>query len=151
MTTIVLLFLLGLMSPSTPAQETPSQEKPRVPKDSIELIITGCLKGRVLAVSDVRSTDVQRSPDVRARTFRLAGKGDVMKDVKREDHHLVEVTGIVKRSDLSDPGINVGKGISVNGGRPVAGSGPGGIPSPAEYVPVLDVSSLRLRSTSCGG
>jgi hypothetical protein len=145
MTTIVLFFVIGLMSP----QETPSQERPRVPKDSIELIITGCLKGRVLAVSDVRSTDVQRSPDVRARSFRLAGKGDVMKDVKREDHHLVEVTGIVKRSSLDEPGVKIGKGIVVGAGRPVAGSG--SLPSPTEYVPVLDVGSLRLKSTSCSG
>jgi hypothetical protein len=144
-TTIVLLFMIGL----TRAQETPPQDKPRVPKDSIELILTGCLNGRVLAVSDVRSTDVQRSPDVRARTFRLAGKGDVMKDVKREDHHLVEVTGIVKRSALSEPGVRVGPRITVSGGRPVAGSG--GIPSPGDAVPVFDVASLRLRSTSCGG
>jgi hypothetical protein len=145
MTTLLLIFVFGLASP----QEIPSQDKPRVPNDSIELILTGCLKGRVLAVSDVRSTDVQRSADVRARTFRLAGKGDVMKDVKREDHHLVEVTGIVKRSSLTDPGVKVGRGIVVSGGRPVAGAG--SIPSPAESVPILDVESLRLRSTSCGG
>ena len=145
MTTIVLLFVMGLMSP----QETPPQEKPRVPKDSIELVISGCLKGRVLAVSDVRSTDVERSPDVRARSFRLAGKGDVMKDVKREDHHLVEVTGIVKRSSLSEPGVRVGRRVVIGGGQPVAGSG--SIPSPADNVPVLDVESLRLKSTSCSG
>jgi hypothetical protein len=145
MTTIVLLFVIGLMAP----QETPSQERPRVPKDSVELVITGCLKGRVLAVSDVRATDVQRSPDVRARTFRLAGKGDVMKDVKRQDGHLVEVTGIVKRSSLDEPGVRVGKGIVIGAGRPVAGSG--SMPSPAEYVPVLDVEGLRLKSTSCSG
>ncbi len=145
MTTIVLLFMIGLTSP----QETSPQEKPRVPKDSVELILTGCLNGRVLAVSEARATDVQRSPDVRARTFRLAGKGDVMKDVKREDHHLVEVTGIVKRSSLAEPGVKIGKRIVISGGRPVAGSG--GIPSPGASVPVLDVESLRLRSTSCGG
>jgi hypothetical protein len=143
MITIVLLFVIGLMSP----QERPPQEKPRVPKDSIELIITGCLKGRVLAVSDVRTPDVQSSPDVRARTFRLAGKGDVMKVIKREDHHLVEVTGIVKRSALDDPGVKVGKGIVISGGRPVAGSG--SIPPPADSTPVLDVEAVRLRSTSC--
>jgi len=137
--------MMGLTGP----QETSPQDKPRVPKDSIELILTGCLKGRVLAVSDVRATDVQRSADVRARTFRLAGKGDVMKDVKREDHHLVEVTGIVKRSSLTEPGVRVGRGITVSGGRPVAGAG--GMPSPGDSVPVFDVESLRLRSTSCGG
>ena len=144
MTTMVLLFVMGL----TTAQERAPQDRPRVPKDSIELVLTGCLKGRVLAVSDVRQTDVERAPDVRARAFRLAGKGDVMKDVKREDHHLVEVTGLVKRSALSEPGVKF-KGIVINGGRPVAGSG--GVPPPSDYIPVLDIESLRVRASSCSG
>jgi hypothetical protein len=146
MTTIVLLLVLGLGG----FQETaPQEKKPRIPKDSIELVLVGCLKGRVLAVSDVRATDVERSPDVRARSFRLAGKGDVMKDVKREDQHLVEVTGIVKRSALQEEGMKIGKGITINGGRPVAGSG--GVPPPSDLIPVMDVESLRVRSSSCSG
>jgi hypothetical protein len=144
MTTIVLLFVIGLMSP----QESSAQDRPRVPKDSIELVITGCLKGRMLAVSDLRQTDVERAPDIRARSFRLAGKGDVMKDVKREDHHLVEVTGLVKRSALAEPGMKIGKGIVISGGRPISRSG---VPAPTENIPVLDVTSLRLRSSSCSG
>jgi hypothetical protein len=145
MTTIVVLFVIGLAAP----QERAPQDKPRIPKDSIELVIIGCLKGRVLAVSDVRQPDVESNPDVRARSFRLAGKGDVMKDVKREDKHFVEVTGVVKRSSLAESGFKVGKGIVINGGRPVAGSG--GVPAPSEYLPVMDVESIRLRSTSCTG
>jgi hypothetical protein len=146
MTTLVILFVLGL----APRQETP-QEKPRVPKDSIELVLTGCLKGRVLAVSAVRRTDVESGPDIRARSFRLAGKRDVMDSVKREDHHLVDVTGIVKRSALYQEGMKVGKGITISGGRPVAGSGAMAAPDPSQMVPVMDVESIRLRATSCGG
>ena len=145
MLTSAFLLVLGLMAP----QET-KQEKPRVPKDSIELVITGCLSGRVLAVSDVRQRDVESGPDVRARSFRVAGKKDVMKDIKRENHHLVEVTGIVRRSDLSEPGVKIGKGVVISGGRPIAGS-PGYRPAPTEFIPVIDVQSVRLRSTSCSG
>lgn len=145
MLTTAFLLALGLTAP----QET-KQEKPRVPKDSIELVITGCLSGRVLAVSDVRQPDVESGPDVRARSFRVAGKKDVMKDVKRENHHLVEVTGIVRRADLSEPGVRIGKGVVISGGRPIAGS-PGSRPAPTEFIPVIDVQSVRLRSTSCSG
>jgi hypothetical protein len=141
----LLMFALGLGVP----QEA-KQEKPRVPKDSIELVVTGCLSGRVLAIADLRQTDVESGPDIRARSLRVAGKKDVMKEIKRENHHLVEVTGIVRRSDLSEPGIKIGKGIVIGGGKPMAGS-PGARPAPSEFIPVIDVQSVRLRSTSCGG
>jgi hypothetical protein len=144
MTTLLLFVLLG----ATARQESP-QEHPRVPKDSIELVIPGCLKGRILAVSDVRQTDVQSGPIVRHRSFRLAGKREVMDVVKREDRHLVEVTGLVKRTALIEPGIRVGKNVVLGGGPPVAGSGTR--PAPSEFVPVLDANSVRLRSTSCTG
>ena len=129
-------------------QESP-QERPRVPKDSVELVVTGCLKGRVLAVSSTRYVDTQSGPVVRARSFRLQAKKDVMEDVKREDGHLVDVTGLVRKSALMEQGVRVGKGIVIGGGPPVAGSGAGTRPAPSEYLPVMDVSSVRLRSNSC--
>jgi hypothetical protein len=143
MLTLALIAALGM----TAAQDNP-QERPRVPKDSIELVVTGCLKGRVLAVSDVRQEDTQSGPIVRARSFRLAGKKEVMADVKKEDGHLVDVTGLVRKSALIEPGVKIGKRIVIGGGQPVAGSG--GRPAPSESVPVLDVESVRARSTSCG-
>jgi hypothetical protein len=145
MMTLALVVALGM----TAAQETP-QERPKVPKDSIQLVVTGCLKGRVLAVSDVRQEDTQSGPIVRARSFRLAGKKEVMKDVKDQDGHLVDVTGLVRKSALIEPGVKVGKRIVIGGGQPVAG-GSGTRPAPpVEYVPVLDVESVRQRASSCG-
>ncbi len=147
MTTLVLLIVLGL----TPRlQDPPQEERPAVPKDSIELVITGCLKGRLLTVSDVRQTDTQSGPIIRAKTFRLAGKSEVMKAVKKEDKHLVDVIGIVKRSALVEPGVRVGKGVVISGGQPTAGSGMRPAPNPSEYVPVMDVETVRFRATSCG-
>src|SRR4051812_29466678 len=144
MTTLLLFVLLGL----APAQETPRERK--VPKDSIELAITGCLTGRVLAVSDVRRPDAESGPLVRAKSFRLAGKRDVMDDVKNEDHHLVEVTGLVRKTALMESGVKIGKRITVGGGNPVAGSS-GARPAPPETIPVMDVWSIRMRASSCGG
>ena len=142
---MTLAFLLALMA----SPQENKQEKPRVPKDSIELVVTGCLKGRVLAVSDVRQEDTQSGPIVKARSFRVAGKKDVMKDIKEQDGHLVDVTGIVKKSSLVEPGIKVGKRVTIGGGPPVAGSG-GAAPLPTEYIPVLDVETVRMRASSCG-
>jgi hypothetical protein len=143
----IVFALSGAIAQEGGAQEGKQEHK--VPKDSVFLMVSGCLKGRVLAVSDVRQEDTQVGPIVKARSFRLAGKKDVMNDVKENDGHLVDVTGLVKKSSLVEPGIKVGKGVTISGGPPVAGT-PGRAPAPSEYIPVLDVDSVRSRATSCG-
>ena len=144
MITLALAIALSVLTP-----QEGQKERPRVPKDSVEVFVSGCLKGRVLAVSSARSEDTQTGPIVRAKTFRLQAKKDVMETIKEEDGHFVDVIGIVRKSALIEPGLKVGKGIVIGGGAPVAGSG--GRPSPAEYVPVMDVESVRRLSTSCSG
>jgi hypothetical protein len=121
------------------------QEKPKVPEDSIELTVVGCLKGRVLTTLEKRQAEVESGPYVGERRFRLAGKRDVMNEVEKHDRHLVEVVGIVKRSALDDKGIKAGR-VTINGGSPVSGRG---IPSPADDVAVMDISAVRMRSSSC--
>ena len=137
-------LVLALLLTSTSFQE---QERQRVPEDSVALVVSGCLKGRVLSVSDSRQVDTQSGPIVRAKSFRLAGKGDVMKQVKKEDGQFVEVTGIVKRSALDSKGIKIGKRVAVGSGSPVASSK--SLPDPAADVAVMDITSVRHRSTSC--
>ena len=123
------------------------QEKPRVPEDSVELTVVGCLKGRAFTTVPQREADVQRGPNVGQRTFRLAGKKDVMDEVKKLDRRLVEVIGIVKRSSLDDKGVRIG-GVAISGGPPVARSG-SGAPTGVDNVAVMDVTSVRQRAASC--
>ena len=142
MKTVALALMLGVA-----AAQQDGQERPRVPDDSVELSVSGCLKGRVLAVSETREVDTQSGPIIKSRSFRLAGKGDVMKEVKKMDGHFVDVVGIVKRSALDDRGVTIGRRIAVGGGSPVAGTR--SMPDPAANVVVMDISSLVHRSTSC--
>ena len=123
------------------------KEKPRVPDDSVELTVVGCLKWRAFTSVPPSEADVQRGPNVGKRTFRLAGKKDVMDEVKKLDRRLVEIVGIVKRSGLDDKGVKVG-GVAISGGPPVARSG-SGVPTGVDNVPVMDVSSVRQRAASC--
>ena len=134
------LTMLSVATPNTP------QEKPSIPKDSVQIVVIGCLTGRALKASDVKFVDTSSGPDVRSRTFRVAAKRDVMKEIEKENGHLVEVTGIVKRSALDDTGVKVGSRVEITGGSPVSRSG---IPSVADNVPVMDVSSVRTRANSC--
>jgi hypothetical protein len=140
-----LLAIVVLVAGSASPQET-SQEKRKVPKDSVEITVIGCLTGRALRTVERRQSDVESGPYVGERTFRLASKKDVTEQIKKEQHHLVEVTGIVKRSDLDSKGIKAGP-LSINGGKPVASTR--AIPSPADDVAVMDVASIRRRSSSC--
>lgn len=140
MLVVVATLALALMTTQAP------QETPRVPKDSIELTVIGCLQGRILSTIASRGTDVETSPYVGERTFRLNGKKEVINEVKKRQHQLVEVVGLVKRSALDDKGVKSGR-VSISGGSPVAGMG--GLPTGVDQVPVMDVSSIRMRSTSC--
>jgi hypothetical protein len=144
-TALALLLSMGF----TAIQDS-GQERPKIPKDSIQVVVTGCLKGRVLAVSDVRQPDAQSGPDIRNRSFRLSGKKDVMSVVKKEDGHIVEVTGILKKADLSEPGIKIAGGrVTVGGGSRTAG--PTSMPDPADNVVVMDVLSLQPQGVGCSG
>jgi hypothetical protein len=142
MTTVVAVLALTLAG----AQVEP-QEKPRVPDDSVELTVIGCLNGRSLRTVARRDADVERGPNVGERTFRLAGKREVMDEVKKRNRQLVEVIGLVRRAALDDRGIKAGR-ISISGGPPVAASG-SRIPTGVDDIPVMDVTSVRLRATSC--
>ena len=141
MTTVALVLTLTLGSAQVDAQE-----KRRVPEDSVELTVVGCLKGRALRTVARRDADVERGPFVGDRTFHLNGPRDVMDEVKKRNRQLVEVVGIVKRSALDDKGVKSG-GVTFSGGAPVAGGGR--LPTGAEDVPVMDVSSVRVRATAC--
>ena len=144
--TLALAFAL-----SAAPQQTPQEERPKIPKDSAEVLVHGCLKGRVLAADQARKTDVESGPPLTKHTFRLAGKKDMMKAVKDADGQLVEITGLVKKTDLASP-----PGLKIGGTRVVVGGGygssdPNRRPDPAEGVVVMDVTSVRLAGGTCGG
>ena len=125
------------------------EERPKVPKDSILVTVTGCLKGRVIKASDVRKEDTTSGPVIRNTAFRLAGKKDVMKIVKDEDGRRVEVIGLIRKSALMEPGVKFKGGRVVVGGGTMA-SGTSNLPNPADNVLVLDAWSVQALGGSCG-
>jgi Flp pilus assembly protein CpaB len=124
------------------------EERPKVPKDSVLVTVVGCLKGRVIKASDVRQEDVQSGPIVRGRAFRLSGKKDVMNIVKEEDGRRVEISGLIRKSSLMEPGVKFKGGRVVVGGGTMS-SGTNSMPNPAENVVVLDIWSVQALGGSC--
>ena len=126
------------------------EDRPKVPKDSYLVTVTGCLKGRVLKAADARHVDTTSGPVIRGTAFRLAGKKDVMKIVKEEDGNRVEITGLIRKSALMEPGVKFKGGRVVVGGGTMA-SGSSNLPSPGDNVLVLDAWTVQSIGGSCGG
>jgi len=129
--------------------EGQQEEKPKVPKDSVMAVITGCIKGRVIRASDVRQTDTASGVNITGHTFRISGKKDVMNDVKENDGRRVEMTGLIKKSSLIEPGIKFKGGRIVVGGGTSGGTGQ--LPSPAENVVVIDALTVAALGGTCEG
>jgi hypothetical protein len=144
MTSLALILLLA----AAPAQ---TSEEKKIPKDSVEIVAMGCLKGRVFTGIPSQETDTVRGPDVTGRTFRLNGNREVIDVVKKHDRHVVEVVGLVTKAAFADggPGKRIGNTRVVIGG-PLPRAEPGGAPRPPmPSVPVMDVSSVRFVSDVC--
>ena len=147
----VILLLAALQQPQTPAQEPQPQEPKPIPKGSVEILTTGCLKGKAFSAMGPREDGLRRGPDVRGRTFRLNGPKDLMKDVKSNDGHLVEIDGIVRQADLAEPlggkfgNTRVTVGAPNNGGSPLSSPMNG----PMTNVVIMDISMIRSLADSC--
>jgi hypothetical protein len=126
------------------------EEHKKVPKDSVFVTITGCLTGRVLKAADVRQEDTTSGPVIRNHAFRVTGKKDTMNAVKENDGQRVEMTGLIRKSSLMEPGVKFKGGRVVVGGGTMA-SGSSNLPDPAENILVLDAWTVQALGGSCGG
>jgi hypothetical protein len=132
-------------------QDTKEEEDKKKDKDSVEILVTGCLKGRALQAEEVRpAREGEDVPVIQARTFRTNGAREILDELKKQDKRYVEVTGRVKRSSLLAPG----PGIDVGRGRITVMPGAMGDPSRAPQYATsgalhIDVSAVRMVSETC--
>jgi len=141
-----ILVLVIIFSVALAAQER------KVPKDSSRVSIPGCSKGSAFVVTASPEAERTSTEIVSGRRFRLSGPKDVLNEIKKREGTIIEVTGIVKKSDLTDSGWRVGGGrVRIGGGSPqdpVSG-GPGH--APMSGVAILDVEGWRPLGESCPG
>jgi hypothetical protein len=142
-----------ILSSSAAAQETQESKEgeKKKDKDSIELVVSGCLKGRALQAEEVRPTiEGDDIPVIQARAFRVNGPREILDEIKKQNNRYVEATGRVKRSSLVAPG----PGIDVGRARITVTPGAMGDPSRSpQYqnagVVHLEVTAVRMVSESC--
>ena len=146
---VVKIALACLLAAAPLAAQQQQEEHPKVPKDSLFVTITGCLKGRVIRAADVRQEDTTTGIVIKNHSFRISGKKEVMNAVKEEDGHQVEMTGLIKKSALMEPGVKFKGGRVVVGGGTMA-SGTNSLPDPSEGVLVVDAWTVQsLGGGSC--
>ena len=129
------------------------QETRPVPKDSMAVEARGCLKGRVFtATAPIEHEGALRGPDISGRHFRVNGKKELINQVKQHDGHLVEITGIVRKADLSGEGV----GFKVGGARVVIGAQGSNPAAPrntssvnAPMMPTMDALTLVFVQERC--
>lgn len=112
------LLVIGVALVSTGASSQAQSREEPVPKDAVEVIVKGCLKGRELTAMEV-SANEELPPHVGA-IFRLSAKGDLSRTLKAENGRLVSATGYVKRTALAELGMKVGGARVFIGGSPTS-------------------------------
>jgi hypothetical protein len=126
-----------------------AQEKP-VPNDSSRISIPGCARDRQFVVAEPPEDEPIRSDIQPGRRFRLNGPKKLLEEIGRRERTMIEVTGLVRKGQLSGPG-----GIAIAGGRIRIGgatpqspiSSPGR--DPMYNVVVMDVESWRPLPGTC--
>lgn len=143
---VILLVAVAVMS----ASALQAQER-KIPKDSERISIPGCAKDRTFIVAEAPEHEPVRSDVEAGRRFRLSGPKKLLNEIKVHEGSMVEVTGLVRTSQLSGPG-----GVAIAGGRiRIGGAMPqGSIYSDPRRDPlynqiVIDVESWRQLPDPC--
>lgn len=135
--------LLILLATTTAA----AQERP-VPSDSSRITIPGCARDRAFIVAQPEGHEISATGIQPGRRFRLSGPRRMLDDIRRREATMVEITGLVRKSDLAGPG-----GLRIFGGRVRIG---GALPRDPVRDPmynqiVIDVEGFQLLPDPCPG
>jgi hypothetical protein len=127
-----------------------AQEQAKVPKDSARIAIPGCARDRVFIVAEPPDHEPVGTRLEPGRRFRLAGKKEILDAIRIREGMMIELTGLVRKSDLDGPG-----GVRLFGGRVRIGGAQPQAPlsdvqrNSAYAEVVLDVESFRMLTEPC--
>ena len=122
-----------------------AQEERPVPSDSSRVRIAGCARDRAFVVDVPQGRESASNGIAPGRRFRLSGARNVLDDIRRREGSMVEITGLVRKSDLAGPG-----GVRLFGGRVrIGGAPPRDRNDPMYNQVVIDVESFQLLPDSC--
>ena len=126
-----------------------AQEEPDVPKDSALVSINGCAKNGVFTVGERREDQPGALEIQPGRRFRLNGPKTLLNEIKAHRRTVMQVTGLIRRTDVPPQGIAVAGGrVRIGGAMPRdAISDPAR--NPAYNQAVMDVRSWKALTGDC--
>ena len=124
-----------------------AQEKP-VPKDSTRLTVPGCAYDRLFLVDVSPEHEMPRTDLKPGRRLRLSGSKKLLEEIKAHQGDMVELTGLMRKSDLVEQGVGLAGGkIRIMPGRSPVGATGG--PDSTVTQAIIDVESWRLLNATC--
>src|SRR5262245_1271930 len=124
------------------------EEKKPVPKDSVRVSIPGCSKGYVFTAAR-RTTEEAGSADIpEGMRLRMNGSKTLMNEIKTHEGQLIQITGLMKRSQYK-PGVGIGGGVRVMPGSSPAGGGSMSSSPMMASPPSIDVEGWRPATGDC--
>jgi hypothetical protein len=123
-----------------------AQEKP-VPKDSERIFIPGCARNRVFTVGPRREDQPGRSDIAPGTRLLMNGPKKLMEEIKSHQSEEIELTGLMRKSDLKQPGIKIGDHVRIGPGPSPTGANPGR--DAYSNQPMIDVEGWRPLAGSC--
>ncbi len=136
-------FLAAFITAAALSAIASAQETKKVPKDSVRVALPGCTKGYVFTAGR-RTVDEPGSFSIPEGThLRMNGPKKMMAEIKAHEGSMIEITGLMKKSQP-------GQGITVGGIRIApAPAGPGGMASPTVTQLQIDVEGWRALDGGC--
>jgi hypothetical protein len=125
----------------------PLLDSPIDQKDSLELVVRGCLKGKDLTAVEISGGE--GLPGYVNAVFRLSAKGDLDKAIKQQNGRFLDVTGTVSKSSFAEPGMKVGN-TRIMIGQPMS-TDPTANPArnPQKKILPMQVSAIAVAGDSC--
>jgi hypothetical protein len=125
-----------------------AQERKPVPKDSVRVFVPGCSKGRVFTAGQPTEDQTGGAAVPEGTHLRMNGPKPLMAELKGVEGSRIEITGLIKRGQMAQQGVAIGRGVRISPGP--GSSGGLSIGSGISQL-MIDVEGWRRVSGECPG
>jgi len=142
----ILIALIAAMSALAVAR---AQEQKPVPKDSVRVMVPGCSKNYVFTAGRAAEDQPGGAAVPEGIHLRMNAPKNMMAEIKGQEGSRIEITGLIKKGQVGQEGVEIGRGIRVSPGNSGPSAGFGGMSSPGSGQTMIDVEGWRHLPGEC--